>query len=1089
MENWPSLLLGDLSGNRVTGSEARLVNFALGRHLDCKRQDRRSHFQHWVVKDRGARPKPRNVLHLAALAAAIALGATGDRVMAGPGEPSDFARLVPADKKLNPEWVKSLFARGEPTFYQGAGLDYIGMPVGGICAGQLYLGGDGKLWHWDIFNRVINTADAHYAHPMRPESPLDQGFAVRIKRGGATEVRTLDRNGFSDIRFRGEYPIGFVTYEDPQCPLRVELEAFSPFVPLDFAESSLPATILNYRIKNISPELLEVEIGGWLENAICLDTGRRGEGLRINRVVRNNDRLTIESSAEPAPPVAGRRLRPAIMLADFDGDSYGSWTVEGSAFGNGPSHGARTIQQLRGFEGAGLVNSWTGTDALQGRLVSPRFAIERSYLNFLIGGGKQPGKTCINLKVHGRVELTATGKNTDAMEWVSWDVRHLAGKTGEIEIVDASSEGWGHIDIDHIDFADTPRVATIPLAMRPDFGTMCVGLLAPTTADRAAGSIASGDLAEALFGGDPADRKPFGAKLVGAIVRPITLAPGGEANATFVIGWHFPNLSLTGTRLPARVGRYYATRFGSAGDVVAYVATNFERLADATRLWHQTWYDSTLPRWFLDRTFANTSTLATSTCHRFENGRFYGWEGVGSCAGTCTHVWHYAQAVAHLFPELERSARERVDYAAGIGFDPASGSISHRGEEPVGPAVDGQAGCILRVYREHEMSADSEFLKRLWPRVKTSLEYLIKQDADGDGLLEGAQHNTLDAQWYGRVPWLSSLYIAALGAGEAMAREMHDDAFAVLCRHLRECGATSMVEQLWNPDFGYFIQRGDPSHPSAVGSYDGCEVDQVFGQNWAYQLGLGQILSEPHVKQALRSLWIYNFAPDLGPYRALNKPGRWFAMPGEAGLLMVTFPKSKRVDINDPSGGWSSMYFNECMNGFEYQVAGHMIWEGMLLEGLAITRAIHDRYGASRRNPWNEVECGDHYARSMASYGVYLAACGFEYHGPKGYIGFVPRLDPDEFKAAFTTACGWATFSQTRAEKRHTASIALRWGQLRLKSIRLGIKRGFLPAGARVKAGDRAWSIALSRSGDLVDLSLPQEVVLNAGQTLGIEIE
>ena len=102
------------------------------------------------------------------------------------------------------------------------------------------------------------------------------------------------------------------------------------------------------------------------------------------------------------------------------------------------------------------------------------------------------------------------------------------------------------------------------------------------------------------------------------------------------------------------------------------------------------------------------------------------------------------------------------------------------------------------------------------------------------------------------------------------------------------------------------------------------------------------------------------------------------------------------------------------MNGFEYQVAGHMIWEGMVQEGLAVTRAVHDRYHASRRNPWNEVECGDHYARSMASYGVFLAACGYEYHGPKGRLGFAPRLTPDKFKAAFTTAEGWGTFTQQR---------------------------------------------------------------------------
>jgi hypothetical protein len=129
-------------------------------------------------------------------------------VMAGPFENSDFENLVPPDKKLSPEWVKSLFDRGAKTIYREKDLKYVGMPVGGVCAGQLYLGGDGKLWHWDIFNQHAATGADHYAHPMEPASHLDQGFALMISQEGNTQVRAMDHSGWSDISFNGEYPLG-----------------------------------------------------------------------------------------------------------------------------------------------------------------------------------------------------------------------------------------------------------------------------------------------------------------------------------------------------------------------------------------------------------------------------------------------------------------------------------------------------------------------------------------------------------------------------------------------------------------------------------------------------------------------------------------------------------------------------------------------------------------------------------------------------------------------------------------------------------------------------------------------------------------
>jgi hypothetical protein len=176
------------------------------------------------------------------------------------------------------------------------------------------------------------------------------------------------------------------------------------------------------------------------------------------------------------------------------------------------------------------------------------------------------------------------------------------------------------------------------------------------------------------------------------------------------------------------------------------------------------------------------------------------------------------------------------------------------------------------------------------------------------------------------------------------------------------------------------------------------------------------------------------------------------------------------------------------MNGFEYQVAGHMIWEGMVTEGMAITRAIHDRYQAARRNPWNEIECGDHYARSMASYGVFLAACGFEYHGPKGHIGFAPRLTPENFKAAFTVAEGWGSFSQTVKGKELHARIELKRGRLRLRSIVLTPAKDATPSTAKVLAQGRAVDSRLELKDGKILVTFAEDVVLTPEEGLNVVV-
>lgn len=997
----------------------------------------------------------------AAGAGALSLMA-GRTATAGPFENSEFEKLVPADKKLRAEWVESLFARGTPTVYRGDDLNRIGMPVGGLCAGQLYLGGDGRLRHWDVFNKPIGTGAEHYAHPVNFASPVEQGFTLKI----GDETRALDRTGFADVRFRGEYPIGIVQYRDPAAPVEVTLEAFSPFIPLNVDDSSLPATIMRFTLKNTGEQRVEAVLTGRLENAVCLYS-RGLDGIRRNRLVHGNGFSLLDCRVEKVDR-SPETPKPDITFEDWSKDTYEGWRVEGTAFGNGPIDKSK-VPSYQGDVGGDtnrVVNSHAtapgsdvgGKDAATGKLTSRAFTIERRFIHFWIGGGNHEGRTCVNLVVDGKIVCSMTGQANNRMALQNFEVSSFNGRQGVIEIVDAESGGWGNIGVGTIVFSDNPLVAC-DLENMSDFGTMGLALL--------------GEPAEIVNNGEA--QTSLGDKLVAELGRKIALEPGQSSTVTFFVVWYFPNLVMD--KLPG--GRFYATRFASAAAVAEYLAANTERLYAETMLWRDTWYDSTLPYWFLDRTFLNTSILATSTCHRFKDGRFYGWEGVGCCAGTCGHVWQYAHAVARLFPALERDTRERVDFGLALQ---ANGAIFFRGEHNDIPAIDAQAGAILRAYREHQMSADDAFLRKNWPAVKRAMQWLIDKDADGDGIIESNQHNTLDTDWFGPVAWLSGLYVASLRASEAMANELGDAAFAGQCRAIFEKGQQNMVARLFNGE--YFINRPDRNHLDAINSGSGCEIDQVMGQSWAWQIGLGRTLPEKETLSALRALWRYNFTPDVGPYREANKPGRWYAMPGEAGLLMCTFPHSDwdygRAKGKGPD--WAAGYFNECMNGFEYQAAGHMIWEGLLQEGLAVTRAVHDRYDASRRNPWNEIECGDHYARSMASYGVFLAACGFEYHGPKGHIGFAPRLAPEDFKAPFTSADGWGTFRQQIQAGNHRAQIEMKYGNLRVKTIALTL--GASPKEVKVTVAGREIACSHEVQDQRLTITLAEAVSIGAGQTL-----
>ncbi|MBN1909377.1 MAG: hypothetical protein JW818_06540 [Pirellulales bacterium] len=1021
-----------------------------------------------------------------ASAAALSVATQSPPAVAGPFDKKRLkGHFVPADKKLDSAWIKRLYAKGEPTVYRGKDLETIALPIGGICAGHVYLAGDGRLMHWNILNQRDfsgwgrNNYEGHYT----PKSPVKQGFAIRVTSGGKTITRALDCNDFPDVTFRGEYPIGTVEYPDPKLPVAVKLDAYSPFIPLDAEQSAMPATVMEFTVKNTSDAPVDVTLAGWLQNVVSALSSGQLIGRRQNQVVqRDGVTMVVGRTVGSKRPKA---VRPPRVLADFEGDDYGDWKVEGEAFGAGPAKGTLPHQQkVRGQRGKGLVNSFLGGDGPTGTLTSPEFTIDRPYLSFLMGGGLYGPRTCVRLLIDGKQVYMTIGHNDETLRWTTWDLRKLQGKKATFQIVDNRSDQWGHVLVDQVELCDVPRAARKGmLEDQEDFGTMALAVLSDKSTSGKGGkplscaSLPSGEPAKVLFadGGLAASAeadRPVTEEMVGAVGEAFTLAPGQEVRIPFVVAWSFPKRSDRGK------SNFYAHQFPTAAKVVDYLNANFDELRGNTWLWHDTWYDSTLPHWLLDRLFSTTGNLATGTCYWWGNGRFWAWEGVGCCPGTCGHVWNYAQTLGRLFPRLERSAREMQDFDAG--FIKETGEIHFRGESNNFWAGDAQAGTILKAYREHQASGDDTFLRRNWPRIRKAMEFLIKEDRDENGVLEGMQHNTYDLNYYGPNTMVGSLYLGALRAAEEMATLMGDDAFAKRCRTLFERGSKWSVDNLFNGEF--FIQKVDLEKHPKFQYAGGCLSDQLFGQTWAHQLGLGYVYPKDKVRKTLESIWKYNWAPDVGPQNKHFHPGRWFAKPGEAGLITCTWPNDDRIPD-------AMHYRDEVWTGIEYQVASNMANEGMVTEALAICRGIHERYHPSDRNPWNEVECGDHYARALASYGVFLALCGFENDGPKAHLGFAPRITPDAFRAAFTTPDGWGTFSQKRSGNTQTERIEVKWGKTPLKTLAFQLPEGKTAGNVTVLLdGKTVTNTSKSSKDGRVEVTLSNPITVQRGQTLEVRL-
>ncbi len=537
------------------------------------------------------------------------------------------------------------------------------------------------------------------------------------------------------------------------------------------------------------------------------------------------------------------------------------------------------------------------------------------------------------------------------------------------------------------------------------------------------------------------ENPPIKDKVPGAsLFVPFRLEPGEKRVITLKFCWFVPETDLRkgadqspdgATCSSASTHKpWYAAKFKDINQLSAYWSENYNRLREKTALFSSSFFGSTLPPEVLEAVAANLSILKSPTVLRQTDGRLWAWEGCrdnsGCCSGSCTHVWNYAQAIPHLFPSLERTLRETefLENQSEDGFQKFRASLPIRPtDNGRHPAADGQLGGILKMYREWRISGDYDWLRRLWPEVKTSMDFCIAQwDPRHRGIIEEPHHNTYDIEFWGPNGMCTSFYLGALTAFMEMCKAVGEP--ATFYRDLFLKGKRYTETELYNGE--YFVQKvswkglnaKDPTAVEGAWNIDyspealllfrkegpkyqygnGCLSDGVLGAWLARVCGISDpILDGPKVRSHLKSVHYHNLKSTLVDHVNPQRPS--YALGNEGGLLLCTWPYGEEPTL-------PFVYSDEVWTGIEYQLASHLIMEGMVEEGLEIVRTCRKRYDGRIRNPFNEYECGSWYARAMSSYSLLQALTGLRYDAVEKALYFDSRIG-DDFTCFLSTETGF----------------------------------------------------------------------------------
>ncbi len=940
--------------------------------------------------------------------------------------------------------------------YTGRNLNRVAFPIGGLGAGMYCLEGTGAIshvsvkHHMEFFNEPATFAAVcvkgkdgkpHVARVLEGPIP-DWKYFGKAGSGNGSAGSTYGLPRFTGCEFLARFPFATINLADETVPLAVTLTGWSPFTPGDPDSSCMPLGAIEYTFKNDSGTVQEGVFsfntrnfmgkgpidridGGFVLYAAggkdrdtsgafavsvldekdaavdcCWFRGGWWDALTIawdniekGKVIENppfSDNAPGASLFVPFRLEPGETKTIRLLTAWYVPNTslnYGRRTGGGAAFTGKLSTGTGPGQQdISGFLGKGLVNTFDpGGDGPTGTLTSPEFTLEKKYIHFLVGGGSFKNTTCVQLLVEGKVVASACGKDTEQLEWTTWDTAPFAGKKAAIRLVDKETGAWGHVLADHFIASDEPLKPLLDAKAVADPNR--VTILADFEGEDYAGWMPDPPPKKACCEGETCSEQP----------------------------------------IPTNYVPWYATKFKSIGEVVQSWKDRYGELRKRSERFRDAFYDTTLPPEVVEAAAANLTILKSPTILRQHDGRTWCFEGCcdthGCCAGSCTHVWNYAQAICHLFPALERSLR-RTEYFEG---QDERGRQAFRVNLPISPgggsfdASDGQLGGIMKARREWAISSDDAWLEKFYPNINRSMAYMIeKYDPRHTGLLEEEHHNTYDINYFGPDGHCGSFYLGALAAMIEMGKAVGDD--VSLYEELLAKGKKRMVDELYNGE--YFIQivqkegLTDNFHPvnpdDQSEAYretarqvneqgpkyqygNGCLSDGVLGLWMAKACGMvDPIIPEDLVRNHLKAVHKYNLKKSL--LRHANPQRPTFAMGDDGGLLLCSWPKGGKPLL-------PFVYSDEVWTGIEYQVASHLMMLGCVDEGLEIVRVCRDRYDGARRNPFNEYECGHWYARAMSSFALLQGLTGLSYDARTKTLYVDSRIG--DFRAFLSTETGY----------------------------------------------------------------------------------